>query len=382
MSKYTLNDAEDFNMRLKGLNNLAESSIKLDVSPGDSRGIAADSEDYDDLGIITMDDIQNYTPDPSLYLVGDGHITRGKDRIHLIVGYAGVGKSRAASYLAYCGATGQKWFDYEVKNKFKTLYLQNENGMARLKNDFDEYSENLKDWVTFSAPKGGLNFGKSNFKQKIRKYILEKDIGMLIIDPWTNLTTDTTHKEYSKLIDQIMDCLPDDPKICPAVMIVAHLRKPDPKTKKLSGIGLMHGVNGSQVLTSRSRFVLAMESIDTSDDTDERVLVTCAKANDAQTMPKSCHVRGKVTFTPVKDSSIDHYTPYNKPGRKPRYKVEDIASLINEGESLLNKDLLKRANKNLGISQSRFNELLKNAVDMNLLNKLENGRYQKYSISK
>ncbi|MGA1546420.1 MAG: hypothetical protein ACO349_05680 [Flavobacteriaceae bacterium] len=98
MSKYTLNDAEDFNMRLKGLNNLTKSSIKLDVSPGDSRGIAADSEDYDDLGIITMEDIQNYTPDPSLYLVGDGHITRGKDRIHLIVGYAGVGKSRPPSF--------------------------------------------------------------------------------------------------------------------------------------------------------------------------------------------------------------------------------------------------------------------------------------------
>jgi len=101
-------------------------SIADTVETHDDRGKADGSQT---LKLITMGDIKEYEPDPTLYLVGDGHIIRGKDRIHLIAGYAGVGKSRATSYLAYCGATGKKWFDYDIKNRFKTLFIQTENGM-------------------------------------------------------------------------------------------------------------------------------------------------------------------------------------------------------------------------------------------------------------
>ena len=57
------------------------------------------------INLITMDDIVNHVNDPTLQLVGDGHIIKGKDRVHVIAGYAGVGKSRGVNYLAYCGAT-------------------------------------------------------------------------------------------------------------------------------------------------------------------------------------------------------------------------------------------------------------------------------------
>ena len=52
------------------------------------------------LNVWTIDDIEQFKPNHDLYVVGNGHIMKGKDRLHLIVGYAGVGKSRAANYLA------------------------------------------------------------------------------------------------------------------------------------------------------------------------------------------------------------------------------------------------------------------------------------------
>ena len=96
------------------------------------------------IAVWTIDDIESFEPNPDLYVVGDGHIMKGRDRLHLIVGYAGVGKSRAANYLAYCGATGKRWFDYDIKTPFKTLFIQTENGHARLQHDYDGMFDELR----------------------------------------------------------------------------------------------------------------------------------------------------------------------------------------------------------------------------------------------
>ena len=63
----------------------------------------------------------------------------------------------------------------------------------------------------------------------------------------------------------------------------------------------MHEVMGSQTLTSRSRFVLVMERANPTDPQNNLVVVTCAKNNDSQEAPRSCHRRGKATFEEVLD---------------------------------------------------------------------------------
>src|SRR4051812_13959679 len=64
-------------------------------------------------------------------LVGDYHIQRGA--IGVLAGAPGVGKSRAALWLAIRGAYGDgDWFGLPVHTQFRTLMLQNENGLVRL----------------------------------------------------------------------------------------------------------------------------------------------------------------------------------------------------------------------------------------------------------
>ena len=38
------------------------------------------------LKIWTMTDIEQFEPNPNLYVAGEGHIMRGRDRLHLITG--------------------------------------------------------------------------------------------------------------------------------------------------------------------------------------------------------------------------------------------------------------------------------------------------------
>ena len=78
-------------------------------------------------------------------LAGDYHITRGGNTV--IGGPPGIGKSRAALQLAFCGVTGEDWLGLPVHAQFKTYILQNENGLHRLKADFDDAPSGLDEFV-------------------------------------------------------------------------------------------------------------------------------------------------------------------------------------------------------------------------------------------
>ena len=75
-----------------------------------------------------------YEPPAGHCLIGDSHVQLGAPFV--IAGAPGVGKSRAATKLAICGATGRDFFSMEVHRKFRTMILQCENGPVRLKSEY------------------------------------------------------------------------------------------------------------------------------------------------------------------------------------------------------------------------------------------------------
>jgi hypothetical protein len=86
-------------------------------------------------------------------LVGDYHIQRGA--IAVLAGAPGVGKRRAALWLAIQGARGEgDWFGLPVHCQFRTLMLQNENGLVRLHHDFEEIKlpAAFDSWLRVSSP--------------------------------------------------------------------------------------------------------------------------------------------------------------------------------------------------------------------------------------
>ena len=86
-------------------------------------------------------------------LVGDYHVQRGA--ITVLAGAPGVGKSRATLALAIRGAYGEgDWFGLPVHCQFRTLMLQNENGLVRLHHDFEEIKlpAAFDSWLRVSSP--------------------------------------------------------------------------------------------------------------------------------------------------------------------------------------------------------------------------------------
>ena len=329
------------------------------------------------IAVWTIDDIESFEPNPDLYVVGDGHIMKGRDRLHLIVGYAGVGKSRAANYLAYCGATGKRWFDYDIKTPFKTLFIQTENGRARLQHDYDGMFDELRGKIVFADLPTGTHFNEDWWRQDLRLLIERESIGLVVLDPWTNVAPDLNHKEYNRAVELVLDCMPEDDAKCPAIVVVAHLRKPDGAGRRKRGIELMHEVMGSQTLTSRSRFVLVMERANPADLDDDRVIVTCAKNNDSPHAPRSCHRRGKATFEPVSDFDWSEYDGGAKRGARSTYTLSDLVDLLNPNEEITSAEWKQRATTSLGISPSRFYDFQAEATSKERVIQVGRGRYRR-----
>jgi hypothetical protein len=84
----------------------------------------------------------------------------------------GVGKSRSLVALAEVGATGFEWFNLAVKRRFRTLIIQNENGLYRLQREMTDIDEPcLEDYLRICAPPPfGLCFWKSQLCDQLKAY--------------------------------------------------------------------------------------------------------------------------------------------------------------------------------------------------------------------
>ena len=223
----------------------------------------------------TPEEILAYEPPKDLVLVGDCQIQRGG--ITVLGGAAGIGKSLATTSLAVSGATGKSWLGLPVHHKFKTLIVQAENGLYRLHKELKKLDcpQQIYGSVKFSEPLIDLRDPK--YCKSLDNELKVFKPGCVVLDPFNSIATDDTLAAYTEALEFIQNqFLSKEPK--PAVVIVAHPRKPKRNETKPKGRELMHELTGSLKLTSRARCVFMLES------TSKRGLLklTCAKNNDGE----------------------------------------------------------------------------------------------------
>jgi hypothetical protein len=136
--------------------------------------------------------------------------------IFVIAGPPGVGKSRATVALAQAGASGENWFGLQVHCRFKTMILQNKNGMFRLSQELANLdSRKLDEWVRISPPPpAGLCFDRPEFRSTLAREIAKFRPDLVLLDPWNAVARD------EKVIQPVYVIKPFSPAATVTLIIV------------------------------------------------------------------------------------------------------------------------------------------------------------------
>jgi hypothetical protein len=265
-------------------------------------------------------------------LVGDNHIVRGA--VFVIGGAPGVGKSRASVALAVAGARGQSWLGLTVHRQFRTMIVQNENGKARLSEEFFALPcEELDSWVRVSPPPPfGIAFADLTFRAELAAAIVEFKPDVILIDPWNAVAPDDKAKDYLETFHLIRSLIPSG-DASPAIGIVAHTRKP--KTdERASGRTLLNLLAGSYVLASVPRSVFVIQPA-CDDPEDNRVVFTCCKNNDGPLGGQTAWHRHNGSFESVPDFD---WSEFQKPTSiRSAISEDDMAEVFDGGNRICSK---------------------------------------------
>ncbi|MBI3877327.1 MAG: AAA family ATPase [Verrucomicrobia bacterium] len=274
-------------------------------------------------------ELRAYEPPPNQNMIGDFHLQRGAPSV--LAGPPGCGKSRAALWLGIMGARGVgDWFGMPVHCQFRTLILQNENGLTRLHRDFAEIPpvEGLDDWLKISAPPTyGLALQNPMFRNELKAMMKDFAPNLLIVDPWNACVRDAMEKDFQEGFSRLREVLAESPSE-PACLILHHLRKPKSDDRH-RGRNLANLLSGSYVLVGVARSVLVMQPA-TDDTEDARVVVTCAKNNDGSLGARSAWERREGMFHAVEHFDFEAFDS-GGPRQEPKVNEGHLRELFEQG---------------------------------------------------
>lgn len=147
-----------------------------------------------------------------------------------IVGSEGSGKSFNALTMANAVATGESWLKtFEVKTKAKVLFIDKESTIRRLQNRMKGLRITGKDlffleypqWFSLAPDREDEEF--SNFALKIQKFVQKNDIGLIVIDSFTDvmLGNENVAGDVQVFFDGFRQLLPGK-----AFIVLHHASKP------------------------------------------------------------------------------------------------------------------------------------------------------------
>lgn len=309
-----------------------------------------------------------------LCLVGEGLVTRGETI--LIAGAPGIGKSRAAFALAVAGATGRDWLGQPVRCRFRTLFIQCENGMHRLNKDFAALQAagmDLEGWVeVLQPPDVGLAFNRAEFRAEVLAACLRLQTGghplLVVIDPWTECTQGDDKDGYQTALRNIRASLPTG-DAAPALAIVCHTRKPK-EEEHASGRSLLNTIAGSYSIASAARAAFVLQKV-TDESADPRRVWSCCKANNCEMPAPTAWTCEDATFTAIPDFDWQEWRGgSSKPaGRPPKVTAGHIREAFAGSLGQVKKQAAGKLVELAKCSQSKAYEAIDRHTESGLLTK-------------
>jgi len=310
-------------------------------------------------------ELVDFEPDSNAVLVGDCHIMRGE--VGVIGGEPGVGKSTVATELAVCGATGANWMGLSVSGRLKTLIIQNENGRYRLREEYKArgLGAEIDDYILVSEPPPyGMTLTNPEFLEDVRAMIDSFRPDIVVFDPWNSAAKDDKAADYSTAFEALRRMLPTGSDR-PALIIVAHTRKPQPTDKRTGGSGLMHLLAGSYVLTSVPRAIFVMVR-GTSDETDNSIVWFNPKNSNGPCAARSAWERSPAGFIHL--PNFDWKAFDGGHGSRTVMQVEHLREALGT-EKWLRSEAVKRLERVTGLGEKACQNALK-----------QNGKFSEHLI--
>jgi AAA domain len=295
---------------------------------------------------LSPSQILAYTPPSDLVLVGDNHLVRGS--VTVLAGPPGVGKSRGSLALAEAGATKVEWFGLPVHCTFRTLVIQNENGMSRLQSELKEMDEpRLEEFLRVCPPPPyGMCFWRDEFREQLKTFSESFGPHAVVLDPWNSVSRDDRAKDFLETFDVIRSVFPPG-ESGPALVILPHTRKPLPN-ERANGRALLNLLAGSYVLGSVPRTVFVMQHA--SDDvTEERIVFTCCKNNDGELGKRSVWVRQNGLFTAVQNFD---WISWDQGGKEEVFSLQKIVEILQESVGGLRRAKIAKEITERGVSRA------------------------------
>jgi AAA domain/DnaB-like helicase N terminal domain len=328
--------------------------------------------------IVSPAQARAFEPNPNDYMIGEGLIVQGM--FVTIGGEPGVGKSRLATTLAIAGARGNnRWMNYPVRCKWRTLILQSENDAIRLKEEFEAVPKQFNDDIRVTnGLSHGMAFDSTEFRRELRRIWEDWPFQMLIVDPWNDVSFEEGQKDYKQALLNIGACFRG--LKMPAVVIVAHLRKKgrDEAQRRKSGRELLHELSGSLALGSSSRTVFVVQPVEAAMD-DPRIVFEVAKANNCR--PEWLKEYGVRTAWNRMNGAFERtdidWDDYENPGIKERRKVtaDMLRTAFNGDGELRPAAIARKVKEAFGVGESTvFDAVAENGYLRHFLLRTETGK--------
>jgi AAA domain len=294
-------------------------------------------------------------------LIGDYHIQRGATTV--FTGAPDVGKSRAALWLTIAGASGEgAWFGLPVHCQFRTLMLNNENGLVRLHHDFKQITlpDGIDSWLRVSSPPPfGMLMDDPRFRAELCAIVKDFNPHLLTIGSWNSVTRDVMERDYHQAFVWLREVLADCPEN-PACLIVHHTRKPRAEDRA-KGRGLINLMAGSYTIFSVPRCAMILQRASDSFQ-DNHVVFSVLKNNDGTELGKrsAWELRDGGFF---EDKEFDWENFDSGGAGKPRPPIvteEHLRVVFDNGETWLKrKEAEEKLEMIAGVSRTTAYEALK-----------------------
>jgi hypothetical protein len=228
--------------------------------------------------------------------------------------------------------TGDDWLGLKVHCPFKTMIIQNENGLRRLMNEFrsrEKLLPLLESAIRISEPPPyGMRFTDPIFRKQLLKEIQSFQPDVIVLDPWNSVAKDDNMREYVAAFEALLGALPEGAER-PSVGIVAHTRKPKTDERRTGGNHMMNLLAGSYILTSKPRSVFIMVHANDLDETDKQRVWLNPKNNNGLEAQRSAWMMKEDGFSQIRGFDWDAFD--EGPKVRSTMSEEHLLSALSEG---------------------------------------------------